>query len=152
MRRDDLNVLATPTAVRVLVLDADIRKVDLIIEVGQVVFIGPVADLIGRPIGVAVVVVVVLVAFVQPLLVLALELVVEGDPLDVGATLHQTRLCLLIRAIDLKVLFHFPLAFEARVEGLVVLLVGVPMPLKLNRTGLVGGSIPREDGPNGTTQ
>ena len=72
----------------------------------------------------------VLVAFVQPLLVLALELVVEGDPLDVGAALHQTRLCLLIRAIDLKVVFHFPLAFEARVERLVVLLVGVPMPLQ----------------------
>ena len=75
VRRDDLNVLAPPTPVRVLVLDADIREVELIVEVGQVVFVGPVANLIGRPIGVAVVVVVVLVAFVQPPLVLALELV-----------------------------------------------------------------------------
>jgi len=33
---------------------------------------------------------------------------------------HQARLCLLISAIDLKVVFHFPLAFEARVECLVV--------------------------------
>ena len=130
VRRDDLNVLAPPTAVRVLVLDADVRKVHLVVEVRQVVFVGPLANLIGRPIGVAVVVVVVLVAFVQPLLVLALELVVEGDPLDVGATLQQTRLCLLIGAIDLKVVFHFALAFEARVERLVVLLVGVPMPLQ----------------------
>jgi hypothetical protein len=38
VRRDDLNVLAPPTAVRVFVLDADVREVDLIIEVGQVVF------------------------------------------------------------------------------------------------------------------
>jgi len=60
VRRDDLHVFAAPAAVRVLVLDADVRKVDLIIEVGQVVFVGPLANLIGRPIGVAVVVVVAL--------------------------------------------------------------------------------------------
>jgi hypothetical protein len=77
VRSDDLNVLPPPTAVRVFVLDADVREVDLIIEVGQVVFVSPLANLVGCPIGVAVVIVVVLVALVQPPLVLALELVVE---------------------------------------------------------------------------
>jgi hypothetical protein len=36
----------------------------------------------------------------------------------------------LICAIDLKVVFHFPRAFEARIERLAVLLVAVPIPLR----------------------
>jgi hypothetical protein len=75
VRRHDLDVLALPTSARLLILDADVRKVDLVIEVRQVVLVRPLANLIRRAIGVAIVVVVVLVAFVEPALVLALQLV-----------------------------------------------------------------------------
>ena len=91
VRRDDLDVLALPAAIRLLVLDAQVREMDLVVEVRQVVFGGPLANLIRRAIRVAVVVVVVLVALVEPALVLALQLVVEDDALDVGAALEETR-------------------------------------------------------------
>jgi hypothetical protein len=81
-------------------------------------------------IGVAVVVVVVLVAFVQPALVLALELVVQHDPLDVGAALEEPRLGLFEGTIDLQVMLQFALARQACVEGLVVLVVAISMTLE----------------------
>ncbi len=120
VRCDDLDVLALPAAIRLLVLDADVGEVDLVVEVRQVVFVRPFANLIRRAIGVSVVVVVVFVALVEPALVLALELVVEDDALDVRATIDETRLCLFVRAIDLEVVFEFALARQARVERLVM--------------------------------
>jgi hypothetical protein len=53
---------------------------------------------------------VVLVALVEPTLVLALELVVEDDAIDMRAALQETRLGLFVRAIDLEVVFQFALA------------------------------------------
>jgi len=47
VRGDDLDVLALPAAIRLLVLDADVGEVDLVIEVRQVVFVRPFANLIG---------------------------------------------------------------------------------------------------------
>jgi hypothetical protein len=41
VRRDDLDVLALPAAIWLLVLDADVGEVDLVIEVRQVVFVRP---------------------------------------------------------------------------------------------------------------
>ncbi len=78
----------------------------------------------------AVVVVAVPIVFVEPLLIVALELVVEGDPLDARATLPQTRLGAFIAAIDLDVVPHLARAFEARVERLAVLLVTVSVALQ----------------------
>ena len=85
VRRYDLDVLALPAAIRLLVLDADIGEMDLFVEVRQVVFVGPFANLIRRAIRMSVVVVMVLVSLVEPALVLALEFVVQNDALDVGA-------------------------------------------------------------------
>ncbi len=130
VRCDDLDVLALPAAIRLLVLDADVGEVELVVEVRQVVFVRPVANLIGRAVGMSVVIVVVLVAFVKPALVLALQFVVEDDALDVRATLHETRLCLFVRAIDLEVVFEFALAPQARVERLVMVPINVPMALE----------------------
>ena len=130
VRRDDLDVLAIPAAIRLLVLDADVREMHLVIEVRQVVFVRPLANLIRGSIGVAVVVVAVLVAFVQPPLVLALELVVQDDAIDAGAALQQPRLCLFVGAIDLDVVLQFARACEARVERLLVLVIAVSVALE----------------------
>ena len=58
----------------------------------------------------------------EPLLVLALELVVEDDPLDAGIPFRQARLAHRKRG-RLEVVFELALAFEASVERLAVLLV-----------------------------
>jgi hypothetical protein len=78
----------------------------------------------------AVIVVVVLVPLVEPALVLALQLVVEDDALDVRAAVQETVLGLFVRAIDLKVVFEFPFAPQARVERLGVLVIGIAVALK----------------------
>jgi hypothetical protein len=50
VRRDDLDVLALPATIRLLILDADVGEMDLVIEVRQVVFVRPFANLIRRSI------------------------------------------------------------------------------------------------------
>jgi hypothetical protein len=130
VRRDDLDVLALPTSVRLLVLDADVGEVDLVIEVRQVVLVRPFANLIRRSIRMAVVVVMVLVALVEPTLVLALQLVVEDDALDVRTAVQETVLGLFVRALDLEVVFEFAFAPEARVERLRVLVIVIAVTFK----------------------
>ena len=76
-------------------------------------FARPLANLLGRSIGVAVVVVTVPITFVEPLLVLMLELVVEEDAIDARAALRQTLGMAFIGAIDLDIVFQLPLAFHA---------------------------------------
>ena len=130
VRRDDLHVLALPSSVRLLILDAHVRKVDLVIEVRQVVLVRPFANLIRRAIGVAIVVVVILVALVEPALILALEFVIEDDAVNVRAALHEARLGLFVRAIDPEVVFEFALTSQTRVERLVMVPIDVPMALE----------------------
>lgn len=86
---------------------------------------GPFADLGIRPIGVSVVARAVAIAFVQPGLVLALELVVEADPLDAGAAVRQALRGALVRAIDVQVVSQLALAFHAMPEGLAGTLIAV---------------------------
>jgi len=78
----------------------------------------------------SVVVVVVLVALVQPALIFALELVIQDHTVDMGAALQQTGLCLFVGTIDLDVVLQLALAHEARVEGLLVLVIAVAMALQ----------------------
>src|SRR5204863_364003 len=78
----------------------------------------------------SVVIVVVLVALVEPALVLALQLVVEDDALDVRGALQEARLGLFVGAIDLEVVFQFTLPSEARVERLMIVPIEIPMSLE----------------------
>jgi hypothetical protein len=87
----------------------------------------PFPNLFSRSIRVPVVVIVVLVALVQPALIFALQLMIEHDAIDVRAPLQQARLGLFVRAIDLQVVLHFTLAHEVGVEGLVVLVIWILM-------------------------
>jgi hypothetical protein len=102
MRGRDLDVAVVPTPVRFLVFNADVREMHLVIEVRQIVFVGPLSDLVRGSIGVAVVVIAVAIAFVQPLLVFTLKLVVEDDPIDAGAALQEGVCLAFVRAADLK--------------------------------------------------
>ena len=78
----------------------------------------PFLDLVWVAIGVAVVVVAVAIALMEPLLVVALELVVLDHALDSRAALLQALRFTFEGPIDLHVVLMLPLAFDARVEGL----------------------------------
>lgn len=125
-----LDVYVVPPSVGVLVLDAPIREMNLLIEVRQVVLTRPFLYLVRVAIGVTVVIVAVAIAFVQPLLVVALELVVQDDAIDAGAAVLQALRFAFERAIDLDVVFELPLAFNARLERLAALLIAISMALK----------------------
>ena len=58
-------------AVKLPIFDAQIRKMDLVIEVRQVVLVSPFPDLVIGPIGVTVVVIAVAIALMEPALVRA---------------------------------------------------------------------------------
>ena len=118
VRCHDLDVLVVPAAVGLHVLDAQVREMHLVVEIREVLFGGPRLNLLLRPFWVAVVVVVVPVVLVEPALVVALQLVVEDDALDVGPALAEPLLGLLVGAVDLQVVLAFARADEAGVEGL----------------------------------
>ena len=130
MHGDHLDVHVVPASVGLLVLDARIRKMDLLVEVRQVVLAGPFLDLVRVAIGVAVVVVAVAIVLMEPLLVVALELVVQNDPIDPRAALFQALRFAFESPVDLHVVLKLPLAFDARVEGLAALPVAVTVALE----------------------
>lgn len=109
------------------VFDADIWEVHLIVEVRQVVLPRPLLDLVRISIRMAVVVVALAVAGMQPLLVLTLELVIQHDAVNGCATALQRRRFALERTIDLEVVFELALSFDALPEGLTAILVSVSM-------------------------
>src|SRR3989442_4841659 len=85
----DLDVHVVPPPGRVLVLDARIREMNLLIEVRQVVLTRPFLYLVRVAVGVTVVIVAIAITFVQPLLVVALELVIQHDAIDSPGPLLQ---------------------------------------------------------------
>src|SRR5262245_43640676 len=123
--RCHLDVLVITAAIGLLVFDAQIGEVDLVIEVRQVALGRPAADFLVGPIRVSVVVAPLAIPFVKPRLVITLELVVEDDALHARAALGQTLCLAFVRAIDLKVMFPFSLAFEAIPERLTGTLVPI---------------------------
>jgi hypothetical protein len=78
MRREQLDVLVVFAAVN-LVLDAVVGEVHLAIEVRQVVLARPIADLVLAAVGSSVAVRSVAVVVLQELLVLTLQVLLEGD-------------------------------------------------------------------------
>jgi hypothetical protein len=77
----------------------------------------------------------VLVGRVQPPLVLALQFVVEDDPLDARAALQQPRGGVFVRAVDLEVMFQLALPHEAGMERLITPVVRVAMPFQQLASG-----------------
>ena len=125
--RGHLDVVVVPSAIGFLILNAEVREMDLVIEVRQVVLERPVADLVVAPIRVPVVIRTVAIPLVKPRLVITLELVVEADAINPGAAVGQALRFAFIGAIDLEVVFQLALAFDAIPERLAVTLVGSAM-------------------------
>src|ERR1700730_17705394 len=122
---DDLDILVIPPAVGVFALDAQVREMHLVIEVRQVVFERPFLDLVRLAIRPTIRIVAVPITFVQPLLILALELVVEDDMVDARALFDQPFRFGQVRTVYLDVMFDFARLLQLCVEllGVVVAMV-----------------------------
>jgi hypothetical protein len=88
---NDFDVFVTVAPVQ-LVLDAEVWEVDRLVEVRQVVVPRPFFDLAGIPIRSSIAVRASAIVLLQPLLMLALELVVEDHTADVGTLVAKPRL------------------------------------------------------------
>jgi hypothetical protein len=67
---------------------------------------------------------------VGPLLVLALQLVVQPHPVDFQSTRLEPCCVAFIGAVDLRVVFELTFAFEPGVKGLAGISVAVPIRLQ----------------------
>ena len=122
--RDDLDVLVSGASMQ-LVLDAEVGEVDRLIEVRQVMFARPLFDFAGVPIRSPVAVRPAAIRLLQPLLVLALELLLEHDAMDLRALFAQAFLFAQIGTIKLDIVRQFTGAADAVVEGLLASIVAV---------------------------
>ena len=82
VERCDLDVFDIATTVGPLVFKAEIGKVNVAVEVRQIVLLGPLFDLFRIAVRTAVGVRMIAVAIVEELLVLALQLVVEHHAIE----------------------------------------------------------------------
>src|SRR5437867_520232 len=107
------------SAIGVLVFDPRVREMNVPIEVRQVVLASPVLNLRSIAVGTTIAVAAATIPLLQKLLVLALQVVVENDPLDAGTTVlvHFA----LVRSTDLSVVFDLACRPQLRVEHLTAL-------------------------------
>src|SRR5207249_8255884 len=94
------------------------------------------------------------ITLVQPLLVLALEVVVEDHALDAGVTLFEPVRDAEIRPVDLRVVFELAFAFEPRIELLARVLLAASTRLQ-EVTAAVGqddGDVAATVEPNGADE
>src|SRR4029079_12102301 len=110
-------------SVGVEIVDPNVRKVDVPIEVRKVVFERPALDFTLCPVGSAIGVRIASIALVEPLLILAFELVVEGDVVDAIAAFKKAIDLVQVRLEDLRVMLEFTRFDEPGVELLMPLVL-----------------------------
>jgi hypothetical protein len=128
VRRHDLDVERVIASIDV-VLDADVRELDVAaIVAGKVVFPCPVLDLERCAVWPAVGVVATAIAFLQELLILAFQVVLEDDTVDVRAFVTEAFGFLGVGAIEFRVMLQFARLRDAGIEGLAIARVIVQTP------------------------
>jgi hypothetical protein len=128
VRRHDLDVECVIASVDV-VLDADVRELDVALVVArQVVLPGPVLNLQRVAIGSAVAVVTIAIALLQELLILAFQVVLEDDAVDVRAFVTEAFGFLRVGAIEFRVMLQFARLRDVGIESLAVAGVIVHTP------------------------
>jgi hypothetical protein len=126
----DFDVLVLSATITILELDADVGKVYVAIEVGEVVLAGPGLNLTNVVIRTAVTVLSAAVAPLPEPLVLALELVVEGDAPDAPSLAAETLFGPQVSPVDLTVVGKLARLPEASVELLAGFSSVVVIPLE----------------------
>jgi len=99
----DFDVLVLSATITVLVLYADVRKVNVAIEVRQVMLARPRSDLPNVVVRAAVAVLSATIAPLPEALILPFELVVEGDAPDAPSLAAETLFGLQVGTVDLTV-------------------------------------------------
>jgi hypothetical protein len=97
-----------------LVLDAIVREVDLPIEVRQVVLVGPPADIVLVSVRPAVAVGAPSVVFLQELLILAFQFLLEDDASNLGPVVLVAGPCLLLPVGRIEIRVPMDLARGSR--------------------------------------
>ena len=123
VNRGHFHVAVEMVSVGVEEVDPNIRKMDVPVEVRQVVFEGPSLDFTLRPVGSAVSICVASIALVEPLLVLPFELVIEGDVLHASVAFKKTLDLVQVRLEDLRVMLQLARLHETFVELLTWMVV-----------------------------
>jgi hypothetical protein len=116
--RDDLDVLYAVVSVSVVVFNPDIRKVHLVVEVRQVVLMGPTLDFLIVTSSAAVAGRLLSIAFLKERLIFAFQLVVEDNAMYVGPLFPEAFRCAAVGAIDRRVVRHLAWLPETFVEHL----------------------------------
>ena len=120
VRRHDLDVERVIASIDV-VLDADVRELDVApVVAGKVVLPCPVLDLQRIAIGSTVAIVTIAIALLQELLILAFQVVLEDDAVDVRAGVTEVFGFLGVGAIEFRVMLQFARLRDAGIEGLAV--------------------------------
>ena len=120
MRRHDLDVERVIACIDV-VLDADVRKLDVPLVVArQVVLARPLLDLQRIAVGSAIAVVTIAIALLQELLILAFQVVLEDDAVDIRAFVTEAFGLLPVGAIEFRVMLQFARLRYAGIEGLAI--------------------------------
>jgi len=121
---DNLDVHMVVASVQ-LVLDAEVREVDRLVEVREVVFMRPYFDVSVVAIRPPVAVWPPAIRLLEPFLILALELVLENDAADICALFTKALLFTQVRPIELDVVGQLPRPAHAGIEDLCACVVGV---------------------------
>jgi hypothetical protein len=121
--RDDFDILMIPASVELFVFDPQVREMNLVVEVREVVVARPFLYLVRLAIGPTAALLAVSIPLVQPSLILALELVVEDDSFDACVALGEPLRLLQIGVVDLAIMLDLARLHEAGVELLAVVLM-----------------------------
>ena len=128
MRRHDLDIEGVVTSIDV-VLNAHIRELHVALVVArQVVLPRPVLDFERIAIGSAIAIVTIAITFLQELLILALQVVLEDDAVDVRSFVTEALGFLHVGAIEFRVMFQFARLRDAGIESLALARVIVHTP------------------------
>jgi hypothetical protein len=115
---EDLDILMAVSPFE-LVLDPEVGEVHVVVEVWEVVFMGPCFDLPRVPLGAAVAVRPAAIVCLEKALVVAFEVALEDDAANLRALSAERLLCAEVGAIEGRVMRQLTGPADACVEGLV---------------------------------
>jgi hypothetical protein len=136
VRGDDLDVLDSASSIPILVLDSRIRQLNVPVLARQLTLLSPTSNCLLTPFGRLSTLATGSVLGLQEALVLALQLLLENDPMHSIAALRNAVCSLDVRPVDSRVVGQLAGLRNPDVKGLTVTGCTWPATLLENRTAL----------------
>lgn len=133
--RYHLDVLEPDVPVRILVLDANVGKMYLVVEVRQVVLTRPGGDLGLATVRSAVTVAIAAIALLEKALVVTLQLAIQLHPLDARTSIAQAPGSFQVAPIELRVVATLARAIGTRMELLTLVSITDAMSFEERAAG-----------------